>query len=496
MPEPSGVRTRSQRQREPGEEQADPEMATSAAEQFEGERQPSAGGNDETRDEPQSQPQAPGAEAPTASEEDKMQPLTQLLMSMNQVLNQQAQTQAQQDRALDQKLDQQAQKQTQQAQALDQKLDQQAQVLDQKLDQQTQKSDQQAKALDMKLDQQFSRLDQDISQLSQQTGREVSRLDEEISTLNQRTEDLCREVAALRRPSATDQRHQLSVGAEPFVPAPQGRTEPAAQDRQLSLPRHHQKIPRFDGKAPWEAYLAQFHIMANANGWGDSEKAYYLSTSIEGPALSMLANLSAEDRMDFPKLVAVLDNHFGAKHQQQQSRVLLNTIKRQKSEPLQELVENIERHVRLAYPEAIGDVQEALTMHHLTSAVDERMQAELLRRKPRRLQDALEVLTTEEAIRDCNRYQYTAPVREVKAGEEAAQQQHTTSNDAFNAAVMRLTEAIQSQQVKPRADQADSPRQTSFTGYCWYCQKKGHMKRDCRKLKFEKEREAKNTQEN
>ena len=135
-----------------------------------------------------------------------------------------------------------------------------------------------------------------------------------------------------------------------------------------------------------------------------------------------------------------LDNRFGAKHQQQQSRVLLNTMKRQKSEPLQELLENIERRVRLAYPEATGDVQEALTMHHLTSAVDERMQAELLRRKPKRLQDALEVLTTEEAIRDCNRYQHTTPVREVKAGEEAAQQQHTTSDDVFNAAVMRLTE--------------------------------------------------------
>ena len=158
--------------------------------------------------------------------------------------------------------------------------------------------------------------------------------------------------------------------------------------------------------------------MANAKGWGDSEKAYYLSTRIEGPALSMLANLSAEDRMGFPKLVAVLENRFGAKHQQQQSRVLLNTMKRKKSEPLQELVENIERRVRLAYPEATGDVQEALTMHHLTTAVDERMQAELLRRKLRKLQDALEVLTTEEAIRDCNRCQHTAPVREVNVREE------------------------------------------------------------------------------
>ena len=160
-------------------------------------------------------------------------------------------------------------------------------------------------------------------------------------------------------------------------------------------------------------------------------------------------------------------------------------MKRKKSEPLQELVENIERRVRLTYPEATGNVQEALTMHHLTAAVDDRMQAELLRRKPRRLQDALEVLTTEEAIRDCYRYQHTTPGREVSAGEEAAQQQHTASYEAFNAAVMRLTEVIQSQQTKPRDDQADSPRRTSLTGDCWYCLKKGHMKRDCHNSQVE-----------
>ena len=78
-------------------------MATSAAEQFQGERQPSAGGNHETL---QSQSQASGAEAPTTtSEEDKMQTMMRLLMNMKQTMNQ--------------KLDQQAQTQDQQAQALD-----------------------------------------------------------------------------------------------------------------------------------------------------------------------------------------------------------------------------------------------------------------------------------------------------------------------------------------------------------------------------------------
>ena len=82
-------------------------MATSAAEQFEGERQPFAGSNDETR---QSQSQAPGAEAPTTTpEEDKTQTLMRLLMNTNQKMDQQAQ-------ALNQKLDQQVQAQEQQAQ--------------------------------------------------------------------------------------------------------------------------------------------------------------------------------------------------------------------------------------------------------------------------------------------------------------------------------------------------------------------------------------------
>ena len=242
----------------------------------------------------------------------------------------------------------------------------------------------------------------------------------------------------------------------------------------------------------------KFHIMANANGWGDSEKAYYLSTSTDyrRPSTFHAGKSVGRGQDGFSEACCRLGESLWSKTSATAEPSAPEHNEAQKSEPLQELVENIERRVRLTYPEATGDVQEALTMHHLTTAVDERMQAELLRRKPRRLQDALEVLTTEEAIRDCNRYQDTAPVREVSAREEEAQQQHTTSDDAFNAAVMKLTEAIQSQQVKPRADQADSPRRTSFTGDCWYCLKKGHMKRDCRKWKYEKAGETKNKRGN
>ena len=137
MSEPSGVRTRLQRQREPGEEQAEPEMATSAAEQFEGRgsRLLVATMRLFSRSH-----RHPGAEAPTTtSEEDKMQTLMRLLMNMNQTMNQ--------------KLDQQAQTQAQQAQTQPQQM----QKLDFKLDQQVQAQAQQTQKLDLKLDTSISK---------------------------------------------------------------------------------------------------------------------------------------------------------------------------------------------------------------------------------------------------------------------------------------------------------------------------------------------------
>ena len=62
----------------------------------------------------------------------------------------------------------------------------------------------------------------------------------------------------------------------------------------------------YDGQTSWEAYYAQFCIIAEMNGWDDMEKAAFLATSLKGTALQVLANLSNDRRQDYRALVTAL----------------------------------------------------------------------------------------------------------------------------------------------------------------------------------------------
>jgi hypothetical protein len=55
---------------------------------------------------------------------------------------------------------------------------------------------------------------------------------------------------------------------------------------------------------PLNAYLAQFSIAAEINGWTDGEKGRYFATSLTGPALRILGNLPEEHRRSYTRLVA------------------------------------------------------------------------------------------------------------------------------------------------------------------------------------------------
>jgi len=59
--------------------------------------------------------------------------------------------------------------------------------------------------------------------------------------------------------------------------------------------------PVFDGKTPWDAYLMQFQMLAQINGWTDAQKATYLAVSLKGPALTVLSNLPAGQLYIFNK---------------------------------------------------------------------------------------------------------------------------------------------------------------------------------------------------
>ena len=71
------------------------------------------------------------------------------------------------------------------------------------------------------------------------------------------------------------------------------------------------KKPRYTGKADWEAFHAQFELLADAAGWSVKVKALQLAMCLADDALSCLLLLSPEDRGDYVALVGALRRRFG-----------------------------------------------------------------------------------------------------------------------------------------------------------------------------------------
>uniref|UniRef100_A0A0L8HEQ3 Uncharacterized protein n=1 Tax=Octopus bimaculoides TaxID=37653 RepID=A0A0L8HEQ3_OCTBM len=71
------------------------------------------------------------------------------------------------------------------------------------------------------------------------------------------------------------------------------------------------KPQEFDGKVSWEAYRIQFEMLADQNDWDERQRAVQLATSLKGPALEVLGQLSKADRNRYSALVEVLERKYG-----------------------------------------------------------------------------------------------------------------------------------------------------------------------------------------
>ena len=130
-----------------------------------------------------------------------------------------------------------------------------------------------------------------------------------------------------------------------------------------------QRPPKYDGKATWESYIAQFQIAAGLNEWSTSEKAAFLATSLEGNATSVLGAIMAERRQGYAALVAALETRFGSAVQKELNRVKLRNRRRQRGEPLAEMADEVERLSRLAYNDAPITTQDTHAKEQFIDAI-------------------------------------------------------------------------------------------------------------------------------
>lgn len=107
------------------------------------------------------------------------------------------------------------------------------------------------------------------------------------------------------------------------------------------------KPQEFDGKVSWEAYRAQFKLLADKNGWNDYEHAVQLATS-----LKVLVQLDNAKKCSYRNLSQVLELHYSSRHQREVQHARFQTRIRRRGESLRELAHNLDNMAHHAYPGA------------------------------------------------------------------------------------------------------------------------------------------------
>lgn len=232
------------------------------------------------------------------------------------------------------------------------------------------------------------------------------------------------------------------------------------------------KTPKFSGKADWEAFHAQFELLAHAGNWSEDRKALELAMCLTDDALNCLLLLNPDERHDYNALVGALRRRFGQFEQPGLLRSELSNRRRQPGEQLRVLANDIESLTRRAYAHMPPSVQGELARDQFIQAltpVELRRQTQLAH--PRTLQDALEMALEREIIwGTCipdERQQNTVSVRSTDVGEGLSERP---------AWVSEITELIRAVTLQPDQRPRTRPR------VCWGCGQTGHLVRQCPKL--------------
>ncbi len=111
----------------------------------------------------------------------------------------------------------------------------------------------------------------------------------------------------------------------------------------------------YDRKVAWEAYVAQFEMLASAQGWSEAEKALQLATALRGPAVEVLGHLPPAQHACYGSVGEVLQRCFGHHHQAEVYQACLKKRTREQGEMLSQVAQDMEALVR-SYPAALEEM--------------------------------------------------------------------------------------------------------------------------------------------
>ena len=199
--------------------------------------------------------------------------------------------------------------------------------------------------------------------------------------------------------------------------------------------------------------MAQFEMLAAAQGWGEAEKALQLATALRGPAVEVLGHMPPAQRACYESVAEALRRRFGHHHQAEVYRAHLKRRTRERGETLSQLAQDVEALVRRSYPAAAEEMVAVLARDFFVDALqDQQLQIYVKQAHPGDLQVALaRALEFEAFLKTTSGLEAASPPRRDLHGRKA--------------------------RVEETPARKASPG--GFRGVCWRCGERGHRRSQC-----------------
>lgn len=235
---------------------------------------------------------------------------------------------------------------------------------------------------------------------------------------------------------------------------------------------------KYDGSSDWHDYETHFDSCKLINDWEDENAVKYLSASLRGPALRLI-NERPHKHWTYDDLKARLSLRFSSSKQAESYLLELRGRKRRPNESLQELGRNIRELTTKAYPDFDFDGIDRLAKIHFTDSIQSpEIRTGIFHARSKTLDDMIEAaITTETFLLTESERSWKKNTHNRIVGTEQASKSdlQRTIDIAVEQALLKQN----NQQCQNDKSTRTNKNDQTETFMCYYCQKPGHIARNC-----------------
>ncbi|KAK3580653.1 hypothetical protein CHS0354_017923 [Potamilus streckersoni] len=243
----------------------------------------------------------------------------------------------------------------------------------------------------------------------------------------------------------------------------------------------------FNGKECWEEYISHFENCAELCNWTKRDKVLFLAASLRGQARTYYMSLENEEKRSYDILVARLSQRFGSSRHQNRWLARLEMRKRQPSEPIAALGDDIRQMAQKAFCNLDSKAQESLALNQFCKILPTEMKCRCIDNNCETVADAVDVVERYEAILGDEYDKKKANVRAV--GSNKTEHQGSNDNGRIGAMLQRIEKRLELlekgstplknvkdwiNQIQNRYAPRNEKRRT-----CFVCNSPDHFFRNC-----------------